>query len=70
MELIAPHRPGHKKNTQDERKLRRYRKRWKAERQFPRMHNFRRLVTRWKYRIENFLGFVYLPCLQMLLRRL
>jgi hypothetical protein len=34
------------------------------------MHNFRGLVTRWEYRIENFLGFVQLACLLMLLRHL
>jgi hypothetical protein len=30
------------------------------------MHHFRRLVTRWEYHIENFLGFV----LHLLLRHL
>jgi hypothetical protein len=30
----------------------------------------RRLVTRWEYHVENFLGFVYLACLHLLLRRL
>lgn len=30
----------------------------------------RRLVTRWEYHIENFLGFVYLACLHILLRHL
>jgi IS4 transposase len=54
--------------TQDGRKLRRYRKRWRVERLFAWMHNFRRLVTRWEYHIENFLGFVHLACLYMLLR--
>jgi len=49
---------------------RRYRRRWKVERLFAWMHNFRRLVTRWEYHIENFLGFVYLACLQMMLRHL
>ena len=54
--------------SQDARKLRRYRKRWKVERLFAWMHNFRRLVTRWEYHIENFLGFVHLACLYLLLR--
>jgi hypothetical protein len=31
------------------------------------MQNYRRLVTRWEYHIENFLGFVQLACLLMLL---
>jgi hypothetical protein len=29
-----------------------------------------RLVTRWEYHIENFLGFVQLACIHMLLRHL
>lgn len=52
------------------RKLRRYRRRWKVERLFARMHNFRRLVTRWEYHIENFLGFIRLACFHMLLRHI
>jgi len=34
------------------------------------MHNFGRLVTRWEYYIENFLGFVRLACLHILLRNI
>ena len=70
IELIAPNRRGRKCRTQDGRQLRRYRKRWKVERLFAWMHNFRRLVTRWEYHIENFLGFVHLACLHMLLKHL
>src|SRR5271157_4296491 len=69
IELIAPNR-GRRSKTQDGRQLRRYRRRWKVERLFAWMHNFRRLVTRWEYHIENFLGFVHLACLQMLIRHL
>jgi transposase len=69
IELIAPNRRKRSK-TQDGRKLRRYRKRWKIERLFAWLHTFRRLVTRWEYHIENFLGFVHLACLHLLLRRL
>ena len=54
--------------AQDGRPLRRYRRRWKIERIFAWMQNCRRLVARWEYRIENFLGFVPLACLLMLLR--
>jgi transposase len=50
--------------------LRRYLRRWKVEGIFAWMQNYCRLVTRWKYRIENFLGFVQLACLLMLLRHL
>ena len=69
IEMIAPNRRNRGK-TQDRRKLRRYKKRWKVERLFAWMHNFRRLVTRWEVHIENFLGFVQLACVHMLLRRL
>ena len=70
IELIAPNRRGRKRNTQDGRSLRRYRRRWKVERLFAWLHNFRRLVTRWEYHVENFLRFVHLGCLKILLRHL
>jgi transposase len=50
--------------------LRRYRRRWKVERIFAWMQNYRRLVTRWEYKIENFIGFVRLACVLMLLKHL
>ena len=47
IELIAPHKQNRKRPpTQDGRKLRRYRRRWKVERLFAWMQNFRRLVVR------------------------
>ena len=70
IEMIAPNRRNRKLKTQDGRQLRRYRRRWKVERLFAWMHNFRRLVVRWEYHIENFLGFAQLACLLMLLRHL
>jgi transposase len=70
IEMIAPNRRGRRQKTQDGRTLRRYRRRWKVERLFAWMQNFRRLVTRWEYHIENFLGFVHLACLHMMLRHL
>ena len=43
VEMISPHRRGRKKaRTQDGRKLRCYRHRWKVERLFARIQNFRR----------------------------
>jgi transposase len=69
IEMIAPNRRRRSK-TQDGRKLRRYCRRWKVERLFAWMHSFRRLVTRWEYHIENFLGFVQLGCLHLLLRHI
>jgi len=55
MLLLAPHRKGRTKPSfNDGRWLRRYRKRWKIERLFAWLHNFRRLVVRWEYYAENF----------------
>ena len=71
IELIAPHKSNRRKpKTQDGRALRRYRNRWKVERLFAWLQNFRRLVTRYEYREENFLGFVRLGCMCILLRHL
>ena len=71
VELIAPHRGNRRrKNTQDGRALRRYRRRWKIERLFSWLFNFRRLVTRYEFHADNFLGFVHLACIILLLRHL
>ena len=49
-ELICPHRKRRRKPaTQDGRRLRRYRRRWKIERSIGWLQNFRRLVTRYEY---------------------
>jgi transposase len=69
IELIAPHKENRKKkNTQDGRALRRYRNRWKIERLFAWLQNFRRLIVRYEYYLVNFLGFVHLACITILLR--
>jgi transposase len=69
IEMIAPHRKKRKKaNTQDGRKLRRYKRRWKIERLFAWLQNFRRLVVRYEYHADNFLGMVQLGCAIILLR--
>jgi len=70
IEMIAPHRTNRKKRkTQDGRKLRRYKRRWKIERLFAWLQNFRRLVVRYEYKDENFLGMVQLGCILILLRK-
>lgn len=57
VELIAPHRGGrHKPPSQDGRPLRRYRRRWKIERLFAWLQNFRRLVVRYEYHLDNLLA--------------
>lgn len=69
VEMIAPHRANRTKpKTQDGRKLRRYIRRWKIERLFAWLQNFRRVVVRYEYHSENFLGFVLLGCIRILLR--
>jgi transposase len=71
IELIAPHRMVRNRRqppSQDGRPLRRYLRRWRIERLFAWLHNFRRVVTRWDYHPENYLGFVQLACAVILLR--
>jgi transposase len=69
IQLIAPHKANRvRAQTQDRRQLRRYCRRWKIERLFAWLHNFRRLVIRWEYHEANFLGLVQLGCILILLR--
>ena len=68
VEMIAPHRSNRVRPTQDGRPLRRYRRRWTVERLFAWLQVFRRLVTRYEYHIENFLGMVRLGCMKIMLR--
>lgn len=65
--VLAPHR-SHRRPTQDHRPLRRYRRRCKVERRFAWLQDLRRLVTRYEYHAANFLGFVHLGCIVILLR--
>ena len=67
--MIAPNRAGRSK-SQDGRELRRYRRRWKVERCFAWLNNFRRTVVRYEYHSVNFLGFVQLACAMTLMRKL
>jgi transposase len=69
VELIAPHKANRKKaRTQDGRPLRRYKRRWKIERLFAWLQNFRRIAMRFDFHDENYLGFVHLGCIRILLR--
>jgi len=68
--LIAPNRSNRRVKTQDGRELRRYKRRWKIERFFAWLQNFRRLVVRYDYYAENFQAFVHLGCIIILLRHL
>jgi transposase len=69
IEMIAPHRQNRaKQKTQDGRKLRRYKRRWKIERFFAWLFNYRRCVVRYEYKEENFKAFILLACILILLR--
>jgi transposase len=71
IELIAPHRRNRiMPRTQDGRKLRRHKRRWKIERLNAWLQNYRRVLVRYERKIENFLGLVQLACIVILLRAL
>ena len=69
-EMIAPNKVNRRVPTQDRRALRRFVRRWKIERLFAWLFNFRRLVVRYEYHAENFQGFVHLAAAIILLRYL
>jgi len=58
-----------KLKTQDGCKLRRYERRWKIEWLFAWLSSLRRLVGRHERKADNFLGFVHLGCIVILLGR-
>ena len=69
--LVCPHRRNRTRmKLQDGRELRRYRRRWKVERTFAWLQNFRRLVTRYERKASMFLAFVHVACLFITLRAL
>jgi transposase len=69
IQMNAPHKLNRKKaKTQDGRPLRRYRKRWKIERLFAWLQNFRRIPVRHNRILANYLAFVQLGCMIILLR--
>lgn len=71
IDLICPHRCNRKKpSLQDGRKLRRYERRWKVERTFAWIGNFRRLVVRWERLVAIYRAFFHLACLWITLRKL
>jgi transposase len=68
IELIAPNLRSRRRVTQDGRPLRRYCRRWRVERLFAWLQNFRRLITRHEQHAENFLAF-QVGCVCILLRQ-
>jgi len=69
-EMIAPNKANRHVPTQDGRPLRRYVRRYKIERLFSWLFNFRRLVVRYEYHAQNFQGLVHLAAAVILLRHL
>lgn len=70
IEVIAPNRINRRIATQDGRPLRRYIRRWKIERLFAWLYNFRRLVVRYEYHADNYQGFLHLAAALILMRYL
>jgi transposase len=71
VELSCPHRVNRTKpKLQDGRKLRRYRRRWKIERTFAWLQNYRRLAIRYERKPQLFQAFVHVACLLITLKRL
>jgi len=69
VEMIAAHRRNRTKpKTQDGRKLRRGKRRWKVERFFSWLQNFRRMVVRYERKPGNFYAFVLLAAVIMHVR--
>jgi len=69
-ELIAPNRSHRKRKTADGRTLRRYRRRWKVERTFAWLSNFRRLAIRWDRLFVIYRGLFHVACLLIAARHL
>jgi transposase len=69
--LLVPHRKGRKKpSLNDGRELRRYRKRWKVERTFAWLGNFRRLLVRYDHLLHVYQAFFHIACSIITLRYL
>jgi transposase len=67
--LIVPHRKNRRQLAlNDGRTLRRYRKRWKVERTFAWLGNFRRLVVRYDRDLNRYRAFFHIACALITLR--
>ena len=73
IQLIVPHWKKRKLPYQDERCLRRYRRRWIIESTNAWLHNFPHLVTRYDHKIdhkiEHYRAFLYAACMLITLRQ-
>lgn len=66
--LTAPPKRHYVNFFHDQRKLRRLKRRWKVERCFAWLKHLRRIHCRWDFYPENYLGFVHLACVFLLLK--
>lgn len=71
IQMVTPHHRNRKpeKVTQDDRPLRRYRRRWTVERTISSFQNFRRLFIRHEKSAALFQGFLHLGCSIILLKQ-
>lgn len=71
MLLISPHRKNRKAPPlNDGRSLRRYQKRWRVERTFAWLGNYRRLVVRYDRKLSMYQAFFHIACALITLRSL
>ena len=71
IDLVCPHRRSRvRRPTQDGRKLRRYKRRYRIERTNSWLQNFKRLVVRYERHVHNFVGLVHLACAMITQRKL
>jgi transposase len=71
MLLISPHRKNRRAAPfNDGRTLRRYRKRWRVERTFAWLGNYRRLVVRYERTLSMYHTFFHIACALITLRSL
>lgn len=71
IELICPYPKNRgRRRYHDGRKLRRHRRRWKVERPFAWLGDYRRLVVRWDRDITMYSAFFHVACLMITLRQL
>ena len=71
IEVVCPHRSNRTRPPlQDGRALRRYSRRWKVERTFAWLSNYRRLVVRYERKLVMYQAFFHVACLLITLRQL
>ena len=59
IQMIAPHKSNRVNKTQDGRKLRSYKQRWRVEDFYAKIQRFRKILIRYERHFDNFEGFVH-----------